>query len=544
LSESISDLIDFTPASAEDVPQIKDQHESEKFDDGEEKEIEEFEDKDEDKVTSNNVQFVMDTISKQAPYDKIQIKQIFYGICSSQTSTKIHHNINSKNSGEGKSYLLQIVSDIFPDSITLKFNNMTDKALYHQNGVEAVKDEKTGEYSIAETALIGYLESFANTDPKDRANHLGANCPNEECKNGFLDFEYIGEKKIIKDIPGEIITKNNSITFRTVDDQIHVGKTIFERFKNGDFTERSKVFQAILIFMLENQYKFYKKREIQNKVIEQRKELFENESTSKDESSSKSRKAENYNKSFERCLQILRLFGLVVVNQTPSEKNKNLMVDGYRTSKQGKNFALAAKYHMDDLDDKTATDLIYDTWKVGFEDESFSLDLFCKSYFKSCLDLSLFKDLIKLFVDYITEQTDFLSYTELFTRLIFYRYKNNESNNKRLWEFWKSALINTNEKRNYFFNHIKLGIERSVEIKVHDFNRYEDARYENRSRFKFVTIEAVCQKCNNEYIYLQVPIIYYLKDFFYRKPGALLEYTKSLQCKRCNNKDFKFLLIK
>ena len=81
--------------------------------------IEEEEEKDEVKdqlVTSKDIQFVLDTISKQAPYDKTQIKQIFYGICSSQTSTKIHHNINSKKSGEGKSYILKLVSDVFPDS--------------------------------------------------------------------------------------------------------------------------------------------------------------------------------------------------------------------------------------------------------------------------------------------------------------------------------------------------------------------------------------------------------------------------------------------
>jgi hypothetical protein len=97
-------------------------------------------------VTSLDIQFVIETISKQAPYDKTQIKQIFYGICSSQSSTKIHHNINSKKSGEGKSYLLKLVSDLFPDSFTLKFNNMSDKALYHQNGIEAVKNEETGKY--------------------------------------------------------------------------------------------------------------------------------------------------------------------------------------------------------------------------------------------------------------------------------------------------------------------------------------------------------------------------------------------------------------
>ena len=79
-------------------------------------------------ITSQDIQFVLETISKQAPFDKIQIKQIFYGICSSQTSTKIHHNINSKKSGEGKSYILKLVADLFPDHILLKFNNMSDKA--------------------------------------------------------------------------------------------------------------------------------------------------------------------------------------------------------------------------------------------------------------------------------------------------------------------------------------------------------------------------------------------------------------------------------
>ena len=69
----------------------------------EEKNAEPSKDEDNDVVSSKDIQFVLDTISKQAPHDKIQIKQIFYGICSSQTSTKIHHNINSKKSGEGKS---------------------------------------------------------------------------------------------------------------------------------------------------------------------------------------------------------------------------------------------------------------------------------------------------------------------------------------------------------------------------------------------------------------------------------------------------------
>jgi hypothetical protein len=109
-------------------------------------------------ITSKDIKFVFDTLSKQAPYDKIQIKQIFYGICSSQSSTKIHHNINSKKSGEGKSYLLKLVADFFPDTILLKFNNMSDKALYHQRGIEAVKNEETGKYEDL-LHLLNKLES-------------------------------------------------------------------------------------------------------------------------------------------------------------------------------------------------------------------------------------------------------------------------------------------------------------------------------------------------------------------------------------------------
>ena len=113
---------------------------------------------DNDVITSKDIQFVLDTISKQAPHDKTQIKQIFYGICSSQTSTKIHHNINSKKSGEGKPYILKLVGDPFPDSFISKFNNMSDKALYHLNGTEAVKNEKTGKYEDLKP-IIKQLES-------------------------------------------------------------------------------------------------------------------------------------------------------------------------------------------------------------------------------------------------------------------------------------------------------------------------------------------------------------------------------------------------
>src|SRR4051812_30077566 len=177
MNESIADLIDFTPTTSpphvieDNCFQIKDNDDEEEEEEdviqksdiqdventNEEKNAETSKDEDNDVVSSKDIQFVLDTISKQAPHDKIQIKQIFYGICSSQTSTKIPHNINSKKSGEGKSYLLKLVADLSPDSFISKFNNMSDKALYHLNGKEAVKNEQTGMYEELKP-IINQLE--------------------------------------------------------------------------------------------------------------------------------------------------------------------------------------------------------------------------------------------------------------------------------------------------------------------------------------------------------------------------------------------------
>ncbi len=167
IPDSLAELIGYTPSlqtaslssllvseeGGEEVEETTDQS-NDIFTAEDEKEINDI---DSTSITSEDIKFVLKTISKQAPHDETQLKQIFYGICSSQTSTKLHHNINSKKSGEGKSFLLKLVVDYFPDSFILKFNNMSDKALYHQIGIEAVKNEETGKYEDI-SPLINKLE--------------------------------------------------------------------------------------------------------------------------------------------------------------------------------------------------------------------------------------------------------------------------------------------------------------------------------------------------------------------------------------------------
>jgi hypothetical protein len=60
-----------------------------------------------------------ETMKKKAPYDETAIKQLFYGMCSAFTKLPILHNVNSKDAGAGKSYLLSHVGGHFPKRYAL-----------------------------------------------------------------------------------------------------------------------------------------------------------------------------------------------------------------------------------------------------------------------------------------------------------------------------------------------------------------------------------------------------------------------------------------
>ena len=82
-------------------------------------------------VTEEDIKLVFETLYKEAKYDKISIKQLFYGMCSAFTKTGIPHNVNSKDSGAGKNYLLELCSRVFPDKYVEQFVGVSDKAFVH-----------------------------------------------------------------------------------------------------------------------------------------------------------------------------------------------------------------------------------------------------------------------------------------------------------------------------------------------------------------------------------------------------------------------------
>lgn len=104
-------------------------------------------------VTEEDINFVFETLYKEAPYDKISIKQLIYGMFSAFTKTGIPHNVNSKDSGAGKNYLLEICSRVFPDKYVEQFVGVSDKAFVHRRGQLVIEDKATGELTFIQPMI-------------------------------------------------------------------------------------------------------------------------------------------------------------------------------------------------------------------------------------------------------------------------------------------------------------------------------------------------------------------------------------------------------
>ena len=100
-----------------------------------------------ERLTSEDTAFVIETMKKEAVHDEVSIKQLFYGYTSAFTKCPILHTINSRDSGAGKTYLLVTVAGYFPSKYVIELAGMSDKALVHRPGIMVISEynEETDE---------------------------------------------------------------------------------------------------------------------------------------------------------------------------------------------------------------------------------------------------------------------------------------------------------------------------------------------------------------------------------------------------------------
>lgn len=126
------------------------------------------------RVTEDDITFVIDTICKEATHDRQAIKQLFFALLSGMTNLGIHHKVNSKNSGAGKTYLTKKVTSYFPEDRLMILAGVTDKAFFYMKGKMVIKGDKPGEFIdvkpiISELKLRKRKKKETITDEEEHA---------------------------------------------------------------------------------------------------------------------------------------------------------------------------------------------------------------------------------------------------------------------------------------------------------------------------------------------------------------------------------------
>ncbi len=98
------------------------------------------------RVTEQDINSVIDSMVKEAKHDRPAIKQLFYALLSGMTYLGIHHKVNSKNSGAGKTYVTKIVASYFPQKRLMNLAGVTDKAFFYMRGEMVISGKKPGEF--------------------------------------------------------------------------------------------------------------------------------------------------------------------------------------------------------------------------------------------------------------------------------------------------------------------------------------------------------------------------------------------------------------
>jgi hypothetical protein len=94
-----------------------------------------------------DIDYVVDVIVKEVPKDERLIKQTLMAMLSAKSNEPINLAVNAPT-GQGKTYVVQKVADLFPKNDMVSLAGMSEKALFHRDGSLVVKNEDGNYISI------------------------------------------------------------------------------------------------------------------------------------------------------------------------------------------------------------------------------------------------------------------------------------------------------------------------------------------------------------------------------------------------------------
>jgi hypothetical protein len=124
-----------------------------------------------------DINYVVNVITKEVPKDERLVKQVLYTIFSAKSNEPINLAINAPT-GQGKTYVVQKVADLFPKNDIVSLAGMSEKALFHRHGSLVIKNDDGKYISLEqkkediELQIQLYRNEVENTTGKDLKQNL------------------------------------------------------------------------------------------------------------------------------------------------------------------------------------------------------------------------------------------------------------------------------------------------------------------------------------------------------------------------------------
>ena len=156
----------------------------------------------------NKIDYCLNICLKEAKKEDRLVNQLLFTMLSAYSNNPINLAINAP-SGEGKNYVINTVSSLFPQADIVSLAGMTEKALFHRSGMLVIKNEQ-GEYEPIEQKLNDIeneIEEKENERTQTKDNNL------KQALYSNIEQLKINKKDLLKDAKKLIDLSNKVIIF-------------------------------------------------------------------------------------------------------------------------------------------------------------------------------------------------------------------------------------------------------------------------------------------------------------------------------------------
>jgi hypothetical protein len=305
---------------------------------------------------------------------------------------------------------------------------------------------------------------------------------------------------------------------------------IFQKDKEGKYTENSKLYQDILRYSIDGKYKeddnSFRTRNLAKWLLEKNIEFsnyFKEPSTRHFTISSR---IENKLDRIKKKIKDLINFGLIEQSEMVKETKGNGLIPLYRFTKTGYLVAWSIESKYPDRSENAINE-IYNLMQENFSESSASNDIFFSIFYRKCRDAGLFPDIVALTRRLLELDKPITDFPQIFQHLMLRPLGNTEKSTEviRLWDEAFDEL--DQESKLLFLHRIKLVLDISMEDRVMAFREYERLRYKARITPYMIILEGYCEDCN-VYTTAGVSIIEYIHNI------QLSAESVTNRCRMCN----------